>query len=365
MMSGFVKTAKIAIIPGDGIGPEIINQALKIFEALQQKIKLPIEYVQFPYNADYFLKTHIALPDAFLEELQKSYNAVLVGTLGDKRIADNRHAKEIINKMRYKLDLFLAVNRVKIYGMRYFPLKKDHLGPVDILLLRENYESSQPRLGGSIYAGTTQEIVHQTFIETQQAVRRFLQTCLKYCQQNGRNRVILIHKNNLYPYSYDLWAKVMQEECANTSISFELMHADILLYELLENPDKHNSIICPGIFGETIYTSLLFLQGGFGFAHIAELNPDNIGVFRITQSSSPGLVGRGFANPIGVFLTVIEMLYYLDMSAAADIVEKALQNLLMKHIVTIDLGGMIGTEEVGNYLVDFINEEIARSPASN
>lgn len=351
---------RIAVLPGDGIGPEIISQALKTLEIIAKKTQLSIDLVSFPYGAEYFLKHQVMLPDEFIAELRDKYSAVLIGTLGDKRVSGSR-VREMIARLRSGLDLFVGLNQVKIYEEHYFPAKNLPEKPVDILLMRELLVSSQPRPGGAIFDETPDEILCETFIETGSAIRRFIKASLDLAEKFQRNHIVLVHKPNLYPHSAELWLQLMTAECETKKLSFEQIQAEILILEILRAPDKFNCIITPGIFGETIYTPLIYLQGGIGLAHLCELNPRGIGVFRVTQGSAPTLVGRGFANPLGVFILLGELFRHLQRAEIAAAIENAISRLMKKRLVTFDLGGMMPTEEVGNYFAEFVGEELERS----
>jgi isocitrate/isopropylmalate dehydrogenase len=350
---------RIAVLPGDGIGPEIIRQALKTLEIIEKKTELPIDLVSFPYGAEYFLKHQIMLPEELIAELRDKYSAVVMGTLGDKRVSNSR-VREMLARLRSGLDLFVGLNQVKIYAEHYFPLKNMPEKPVDILLMRELLIGSQPRPGGTIFDGTPEEVTCDTFIETAHNVHRFIKAALNLAEKYQRTRIILVHKSNLYPYSAELWSRLMATECEAKGLAFEQMHAEVLMLEVLNAPDKFNCIITPSIFGETIYTPLLYLQGGIGLAHLCELNPQGIGVFRVTQGSAPTLVGRGFANPLGVFILLGELFRHLQRTEIATAIENAIRALMKKRLVTFDLGGMMPTEEVGNYFAEFVAEELAQ-----
>lgn len=352
---------RLAIIAGDGIGAEIIAQGRKVLESIQAQTGFLVETVDFPYGAEYYLQHKIVLPNDFIEELQNRYDAVLIGTLGDKRVAGNQHVKELIAKLRYGLDLFLGLNRVIVYSNNYLPLQKAPEKQIDILLLREILESSQPRPGGALYSATEDEIACEVFMERAVTVRRFLRAALAIARQFEREKIVVVHKSNLYPNSFNLWNRILAEERQESGLNVEALHADLVIFELLNDPEKFDCLIVPGIFGETIYTPLLFLQGGYGFAYLCELNPGKFGAFRVTQSSAQNLVGRGFANPMGVFILLARLFEFWGHKTIAKAIEATICNLLDKRIVTIDLGGMMPTEEIGNYFAEYLSEELVRA----
>jgi 3-isopropylmalate dehydrogenase len=359
-MNGPAKTSKIAVIAGDGIGPEIFNQVIKIVEVLNQFGNINLKITKLPYSAEHYLVTRVAIPDEFITELVKNYDAILVGPLGDPRIPDGRHAREIIMGLRNKLDLFLAYQRVKVYAPWMCPLNNSSVKMSDFYILRENIEGSILKPGGNFYRNTADEIVTQTFLYTGKAIERLLQNVFEFLRNHGLKKIVLAHKNNVMPQLHELWLRKFEEQVARfPDISSEAVHIDALIYELLNDPDRYETICAPYEIADTLYSTGLFLQGGYGLAHVCEINPGKIGTFRILQGSAVKIAGHNRANPFGAFLAFIELLKFIEAHKLAAAVEKAVTQALQKHLVTIDMGGLIGTEEVGNYVCEFVQEQLA------
>ncbi|OQC46039.1 MAG: putative tartrate dehydrogenase/decarboxylase TtuC' [Candidatus Marinimicrobia bacterium ADurb.Bin030] len=357
-----LKSRKIAVIAGDGIGPEIIRQVVKIFEVLKNYSQIDLAVAHAPYSAEYYLNTKVAIPDEYIAELEKNYDAILIGPFGDPRLPDGRYAREIIWGIRNKLDLFFGYQRVKVYDSWMSPLKNTQEGLADFYIIRENLESINPKPGGSYYRDTNKEIAIQSSIYTRQNIDRFIQQAFEFAGKRNYKKVVLAHKNTLMTNLHELWLKIFQEKItAFPEINADVMNIDALLFELLSDPAKFEIIVAPGDLADSIYTAGLFLQGSYGMAHICEINPVKIGAFRIAQGSAVKIAGHNRANPLGAFIATIEMLKFLELDEAAEAVERALIQILQKHLVTIDMGGLIGTEELGNYFCEFLKEQLSIS----
>jgi len=300
-------------------------------------------------------------------ELERNYDAILIGPLGDPRVPDGRHAREIILGIRHKLDLYFGYQRIKVYDSWMNPLKNSADSGIDFFLIRENVESSLPKIGGNLYRGTDNEIATQSFLYTRRAVERFIRTAFQFARDNGRHRIVLVHKNTLMTHLHELWIRIFQETATTfPEAESEIVTIDTLMYDLLNDPGKFEVIVAPELIADLIADVSLFLQGGYGLAYISEINPGIIGTFRITQNSAVKMAGHNRANPFGAMLATIDLLRYLDLKESADVVEKAVSQTLCKHMVTIDMGGIIGTEEVGNYVCEFITEQLqSKSPESS
>jgi len=352
------KSWKIAVIAGDGIGPEILKQVIKVLESLKRYKQIDMTTTQLPYSANYYLQTNVSIPDEFIAELDKNYDAILIGPLGDPRIPDGRHAREIILGIRNKLDLYFSFQRVKVYDPWMSPLKNPTEAMANFYIFRENIESSALKSGGGLYSGTEKEIAIQSFIYTRQNVDRFIQKSFEFASNLNLKKIVLAHKNTIMPHLHELWLNIFREKAVKfTEITADSLNIDALLLDLLSDPLKYEAIIAPAEIADIIYDAGLFLQGGYGLAHMCEINPGKIGAFRITQGSTVKMVGHNRANPFGAFLATIEMLKFLGLNEMADIIEQALSQVLQKHLVTIDMGGLIGTEEIGNYLCEYIREQ--------
>ncbi len=357
-MSPTTRNIKIAVIAGDGIGPEIINQVGKIADVLNLTGMVNLILTKFPYSADHYLQTRVAIPDEFIAELEKNYDALLIGPLGDPRIPDGRHAREIIYSIRNKLDLYFSYQKLKVFDTWMNPLKNAEEKSFNFILARENIESGAPKPGGNLYRGTTHEIVTQTIIYSRRGVERFIQSVFETANKYGMKKVICAQKNSIFTHLHELWQRTFQEAARSfPAINADTAPVDTIIYDLLDDPGRFEMIAAPAESADIFYTAGLFLQGGPGLAYLCEIDPGRFGAFRIMQGSAVKIAGHNRANPFGAFLATAEMLRYLGLAELAMAVENAVTRALQRHLVTIDMGGLIGTEEVGNYLCEFIQEQ--------
>ncbi len=354
-----MKRFRIAVIPGDGIGTEIIAQSLKVIDTLNKKYNSEIETTMFPYSAEYYLQTGVALPDEFVKELEKNYDAALIGTFGDPRIPDMKHAKEIILGLRSKLNLFLNIQTVKLYEEWLCPLKNIQSEDVDFVIFKENREGFYADSGGFLKKGTDEEVAIQSSVYTYKGIKRFINETFKFSQKMGRRKICLVDKSNMLSYTHDLWERVISQ-VANEFSDIETSHLyiDTAAVHMIQEPSKFDVVLTTSICGDILSNIGIFLQGGNGLAFSCDINPDVLVVFRTIQGSAVKHAGHNTANPMGAIFAVKRMLQYLGLSNEAKVLEHSIINAFKNHWVTMDLGGIIGTEEVGDYIISFIEEQV-------
>lgn len=346
---------RIAIIPGDGVGPEIIAQVTKVIDALNRKFSCNIEVKTYPYCAEYYLRTRITIPDQFIDELKKNFHAVFVGPLGDPRIPDNRHGREIIFNLRQRLNLSLNINIARLYQDWLCPLKDLHDKNMNFLIIKENLESSSNMIGSYINQGKDGEAAFEANIYTSIGVEKFIREALALSRQTGRKRVCLVDKSNVFSYSHGIFQSAMEKVALDfPDITTSSMSIDLALVELIQNPVKFDVILTTGLFGDILFQVATTLTGGHGLAWGCEICPNHFGMYRVLQSSAPKFAGHDRSNPLGAILALSYLLKQLELFRESTLVEKAVQDILFRHFVTLDLNGMIGTEEVGYNIVDFI-----------
>ena len=353
-----MKRFRIAVIPGDGIGPEIIAQSLKVINMLNKKYDSRIETTRFPYSTEYYLQTGVVLPDEFVIELEKNYDAVLIGTLGDPKISGMKHAWEMILGLRSKLNLFLNIQTVKLYEEWLCPLKNIQSENVDFMIFKENREGFYANSGGFLKKGTDEEVAIQSSVYTHKGIERFIKEAFGFSQKMGRRNICLVDKSNILSYTHDLWKRIFSQ-VANEFPDMETSHLyiDTAALHIMQDPSKFDVMLTTSICGDILSNIGIFLQGGHGLAFSCDINPGVIGVFRTIQGSATKHAGHNTANPIGAILAVRRMLQYLELDNEAEMLEQSVLNSLHNHWVTMDLGGIIGTEEVGDYIISFIEEK--------
>lgn len=355
---------RIAVLKGDGIGPEVISQALKLVRVLNKRYGSELQVVEFPYGADYYLQTGISLPDEFVEQLEKNYEAVLMGPFGDPRIPDMKNARQIVLGMREKLNLFISVMPVRLYQNWLSPLK-NLSNSVDFLLFRENMEGITIHEGSRLNIGQENEIALQNIAYSRKGVAQFVQATFQYLNKFGRKQVTFVDWGSPTNPAHILWRSVLdQYKEEHTTLDIKYLLLNQAIFELVTKPDEIDSMMSSNLYADVLFALAASLTGGYGTSFSLDLNPGRIAVFRIMQSSSPKMVGHNTANPLGAVFALHYMLKFLELNREEAALEKAIQLLLDKHWVTIDLGGLIGTEELGDYLCDFLENPVDEDEGS-
>ncbi len=333
---------KIAVIPGDGIGPEVIAAGLKVLEGL----KLPLEFVQFGWNADEYLRTGVSMPPGAMDDLRKNYAAIYLGAFGDPRIPDMRHAADILLGMRFQLDLYVNYRPVKLLSERLSPLREKKR--IDFVIFRENTEGTYVGIGGIFKKGTPEEIAVQEDVSTRKGVERIIRYAFEFAKGHGRQSVCMSDKSNVMRFGGDLWMRTF-EEVAKEYPGIENFHmfVDALAMQMVRAPEMFEVIVTNNMFGDIITDLGAALQGGLGVAASGNINPGKVSLFEPIHGSAPKYAGKDVANPIGAILTAAMMLEYLGHAGQAQAIEKAVVAAIEAGETTKDLGGLLGTRAAG------------------
>jgi 3-isopropylmalate dehydrogenase len=346
---------KIAIIAGDGIGIDVTVEAMKVLRRVNEKFNLRLNLVEFEYGAEYYLKTGIGLPPGQMDEFRKNYAAIYLGALGDPRIPDMRHGREILLAMRFDLDLYINLRPVKLLNERLCPLKDKTVKDVDFVIFRENTEGPYVNAGGILKKGTPDEVATQESYYTRKGVERIIRAAFAYAKSHGRTRVTMSDKSNVLRYGHDLWQRVFAavgEEYPE--IEKDHFFVDALVMKMVKNPEHFQVIVTENMLGDIITDLGAMLQGGLGMAGSGNIHPGQVSLFEPVHGSAPYMAGKNKANPIAAILTVAMMLDYLGHRQAADAVEAAVQKVVDENQVTGDIGGNLGTRECGDFVVNTI-----------
>jgi 3-isopropylmalate dehydrogenase len=344
---------KIAIIPGDGIGKEVIPQAVRVIEAT----KAPVELTYFDWGADRYLRDGTTVPEGGFEMLSRDFDAILVGAFGDPRVASNIHAKEILLGMRFKMDLYANVRPVRLLDASLCPLKGMEPKDVDFVVIRENTEGPYVDRGSITNRGTADEIAVQEDVNTYKGVRRIIRYAFEYCLQNKkadgseRSRVLLCDKSNAMTIAGSLWQRVFKELSAEyAQIKAEHMYVDALCAQMVRDPRQFDVIVTNNMFGDIISDLAAGLQGGLGMAPSGNIYPGQTSMFEPVHGSAPPIAGKNVANPMGAILTAAMMLRYLGFGYQARWVEGDVLEAVRERKMTADIGGTMGTTEIGDWI---------------
>ena len=340
---------KIAIIPGDGIGIEVTREAVRVLELLRTKRSLGFELVHFDFGAEKYLATGISLPPEQLDDFRKNYDAIFLGALGDPRIPDMAHARDILFGMRFGLDQYVNMRPVKLFDERLCPLKGKTVKDIQFVIFRENTEGLYVGVGGFFKKGTKDEVAIQESVNTYKGVERIIRFAFEYAKKHGHTKVTMSDKNNALRYEGDLWVRVFDQVGADyPGIEQEHWFVDALAMQMIKRPELFQVIVTNNMFGDIVTDIGAQLQGGLGMAASGNINPDGICMFEPVHGSAPKYAGKNVANPFGAILTAGLMLEHLGYANEGTLIETAVKQAVREDKTTQDLGGKLGTKETGD-----------------
>lgn len=346
---------RVALIPGDGIGPEVIEEARRVLDAVASAGLADLAFGEFPHGADHYLATGETLSDDTFAVLKNDYDAILLGAVGDSRVADGRHARDILLGLRFRLDLYINFRPARLRASRLSPLRDAGDRRIDFVIFRENTEGIYTGAGGRMRQGTPNEIAVSESFATRFGVERIVRAAFEYAVAQGRQRVTLGDKANAVPHVYGLWRDVFLEVAAEyPGIESEMRYVDALAMELVRSPERFDVIVTENLLGDILSDLAAELVGGMGIAPSANVNPAGGALYEPVHGSAPGLVGTGEANPMASILSSALMLRDGGATDAADRVEEAVTAALKEGVCTPDIGGSATTAEVGGWIADNI-----------
>jgi len=339
---------RIAIIPGDGIGVEVTREAVECLRAASRVTGRVLTLDHLPYGADHFLSTGETLPDAALDAL-RGYDAILLGALGDPRVPDNRHAADILLGIRFRLDLYVNQRPVRLLADHLTPLKDRTARDIDFVIFRENTEGLYVGVGGFFKKGTPDEIALQEDVNTRKGVERILRHAFEHARAKGRKRVLMSDKSNALIHGHDLWQRTFREVAPDyPDIEASHMYVDALAMQMIKDPAQFEVIVTCNMFGDILSDLGAQLQGGLGLAASGNIHPGRTSLFEPVHGSAPKYAGQNVANPIGSILSAAMMLSTIGLEEEAALLEGAVAGSVMAGRTTRDLGGNLGTREVGD-----------------
>ena len=346
---------RIAVVPGDGIGPEVINEAVGVLERLRETHGVELELRHFDWGAEKFLSEGVSLPDGALEMLAREFDAILAGAFGDPRVPSNKHAEDILLGMRRGLDLYINLRPVRLLHARLTPLRDRAPEDINFVVFRENTEGAYCGAGGFLQRGTKDEIATQEELDTRRGVERIIVAAFEYARARGRKRVTMADKSNVQRFGGDLWQRVFKEVAAGyAEVEANHQYVDAMAMFMVLNPAQYDVIVTNNLFGDILTDLGAALQGGLGLAASGNIHPGRVSLFEPVHGSAPPLAGQGVANPCGAILTAAMMLEYLGHDAASRAVETAVRLSLNAGETTRDLGGQLSTAEVGASICRYI-----------
>ncbi len=351
-------TKHIAVIAGDGIGKEVIPQAVKVMEAAGAAV----EWTTFDWGADRYLADKVTVPPDGFTILARDFDAILVGAFGDPRVPSNIHAREILLGMRREMDLYANVRPVRLLDASLCPLKGIEPGDLDFVVIRENTEGVYGDLGGVFKQGTPDEVAIQEDINTRKGVERIIRYAFEYCASNQkldgspRRRVLMCDKSNAITHAGGLWQRTFKEVAQeHPRIETQHMYVDALCMQMVRDPREFDVIVTNNMFGDIITDLAAGLQGGLGMAASGNLRPGKTSMFEPVHGSAPPIAGKNIANPFGAILTAAMMLANLGMAAETQKIEDAVLEAVRQKKTTADIGGTFGTREAGEWVAQRVS----------
>jgi 3-isopropylmalate dehydrogenase len=348
---------RIAIIPGDGIGVDVTAEAVKVMQTVDELWGLGLELVEHDLGAERFLRTGETLPQQTLNDFRENYEAIFLGALGDPRIPDMRHAKDILLGLRFKLDLYVNYRPIKLLFRDLCPLKGKGEKDVDFVIFRENTEGLYVGMGGIFKEGTPDEIAVQEDVNTRKGVERILRHAFEFAKERGLGRVTMSDKSNVLRFGHDLWLRVFEEVGAEyPDIESQHLYVDVLTMQMVKLPEQFDVIVTCNMFGDIVTDLGAQIQGGMGLAASGNIHPGRISMFEPVHGSAPKYAGKDIANPLAAIQTVQLMLDHLGHRMEALGVEEAVRKTIVTGQTTRDLGGNLGTRAVGDHVCKILTE---------
>ena len=347
---------RIAVIPGDGIGPEVARVGVKLLTRLSELRGLGLQFEWFDFGAERYLLDGTVLPDGFMDTLRRDYAAVYFGAVGDPRVPGNEHAKGILLAMRFELDLYINLRPCQLLDDRLSPLKGKGRRELDFVVVRENTEGLYTGTGGTFKEGTPDEIAQEVEINTRKGVERICEAAFSVAQAKGKRRVCMADKANVLLHGHGLWRRVFAEMARrHPRIEAKTMFVDALAMDLVRQPEAYEVIVTNNLFGDILTDLGAALTGGLGLAASGNIHPGQVSLFEPVHGSAPDIAGQGKANPLAMALCGALMLEHLGHAAEARLVEEAVRQQVAEGAHTPDLVPALGepaasTDQVGDEL---------------
>jgi 3-isopropylmalate dehydrogenase len=336
----------VAVIAGDGIGPEVIEQGLRVLKTVDAQHRLELEFLTYDLGAERFLRTKESLPDAVFAELQQ-VDAIYLGAIGDPRVTDPKYAAGLLLRLRFELDLFVNLRPSRLLAPSLTPLRE--VSQIDLVVVRENTEGAYAGVGGQFKRGTPDEVAIQEDINTRKGVDRILRYAFELSAarrgMDHAGRVTMVDKSNALYHAHDLWQRAFAETRAHyPGVEAEHLFVDVAAMQLVKDPARFDVVVTSNMFGDILSDLASQLVGGLGLAPSANINPETRrGLFEPVHGSAPKHAGKGIANPFGAILSGALLLRHLGFEEPAGQIEYAVAAAVRERCTTRDLGGDLST----------------------
>jgi 3-isopropylmalate dehydrogenase len=346
-----MKSYNIAVIGGDGTGPEVVREAVKVLEVAAKKFKLKLNYTDYDLGGARYLRTGEALPDSVLAELRK-FPAILLGAIGHPDVKPGILEKGILLRTRFELEQYINLRPVRLYDERFCPLKDKTPKDIDFVVVRENNEGLYTGVGGFVFKGTANEVALQESVNTRRGVERCLRYAFEFARKrNKEKKLTLCGKTNVLTYAFDLWERAFHEigQKDYPDIKRDYAHVDATTMWFVKNPEWFDVIVTDNLFGDIITDLGAMVQGGMGIAAGGNINPKGTSMFEPIGGSAPKYTGKGVINPLAAICAGQMMLDFLGETKAAKAIEDAVIKITREKMKSLAAGKMgYSTSQVGD-----------------
>jgi 3-isopropylmalate dehydrogenase len=351
-----VNTYEIAVIPGDGTGPEVVAEGTKVLEAAAGRFGFNLDFTWYDYGGDRYLRTGEVLPEGAVQDLLQ-YRAIYLGAIGHPEVKPGILEKGILLALRFALDQYVNLRPVVLYPGVDTPLKDKGPDDIDFVVVRENTEGLYAGAGGVLKKGTPDEVAIQESINTRKGVERCIRFAFEYCRRrNKEKKVTLCGKTNVLTYAFDLWERAFYEVAKEyTDIETDYAHVDATCMWMVKNPEWFDVIVTDNMFGDIITDLGAMIQGGMGVAAGGNINPEGVSMFEPIGGSAPKYTGKNVINPMAAICAGQMMLDYLGETTAAKAVEDAVKKVVGERLKSLSAGRMgYTTSEVGDLVAEYV-----------
>lgn len=357
---------RIAVIPGDGVGPEVTAEGLKVLEQASGRFGFRYELTQFPYGSDHYLATNEFMPPGQLERFRE-FDAILLGAIGDPRMPPGLVERGVIAALRFGLDLYINLRPIKLYAEHLCPVKDKTPADVDMVVVRENTEDLYTGMGGYFKRGTPDEVVIANQIFTRKGCERAVRYAFGLAQKRQKHKKLtLVDKANAIEVQ-QLWRRTVEEAAPDfPDVSFEFAYVDAACMWMVKNPEAFDVIVTPNLFGDILTDLGAMIQGGMGVAASGNIHPGRVSLFEPIHGSAPKYKGKNVVSPIAAIAAVGMMLDYLGETAAAQAIEASIASLLAtKRVPSLDASSGLTTSAVGDMVCAELNSAAGASVPAN
>ncbi len=353
-----MRSYDIAVIPGDGTGPEVIREGIKVLDAVSNRFDFKLSFNYYDFGGERYLRTGEALPDSAIAELKK-YDSIYLGAIGHPDVKPGILERGILLRLRFELDQYINLRPVKLYPGVDCPLKNKRPEDIDFVVVRENTEGLYAGAGGILKKGTPDEVAIQESINTRKGVERCIRFAFEYCKRRNKiNKLTLCGKTNVLTFAFDLWERAFYEVAKEyPMIKVDYAHVDAVTMWFVKNPEWFDVIVTDNMFGDIITDLGAMIQGGMGIAAGGNINPQGVSMFEPISGSAPKYTGKNVVNPLAAICAGGMMLEHLGENKPSQLVEKAVEEVTSKYLKSLAAGQMgYSTTEVGNLVAKFVTE---------